>query len=124
MSMTAAQLKAEIEAGYQDFATRWNPIFDAFDASGVLFALEVHPTEIAYDIHTARHEIQRSAGQVHRTKLFSDIPIGGCPRGQVDGGCRRQIGVFAHDWCGTSELEAGPAGDVNRRSVEIPQRSI
>lgn len=55
--------QAEIEAGYQDFATRWNPIFDAFDASGVLFALEVHPTEIAYDIHTARHAIQAVGGR-------------------------------------------------------------
>jgi sugar phosphate isomerase/epimerase len=43
-----------IEAGFRDFAARWNPIFDAFDASGVLFGLEVHPTEIAYDIHTTR----------------------------------------------------------------------
>ncbi len=45
---------AEIEAGYKDFAARWNPILDAFDRSRVLFGLEVHPTEIAYDIHTAR----------------------------------------------------------------------
>ena len=43
-----------IEAGFRDFAARWNPIFDAFDAAGVLFGLEVHPTEIAYDIHTTR----------------------------------------------------------------------
>ena len=38
---------AEIAAGYRDFADRWNPILDAFDASGVKFGLEVHPTEIA-----------------------------------------------------------------------------
>lgn len=41
-----------IEAGYQDFADRWNPILDVFDAEGVRFGLEVHPTEIAYDIVT------------------------------------------------------------------------
>ncbi|WP_034269781.1 sugar phosphate isomerase/epimerase family protein [Haloechinothrix halophila] len=38
-----------VEAGYQDFADRWNPIMDVFDAEGVRFALEVHPSEIAYD---------------------------------------------------------------------------
>ncbi len=43
---------AKIEAGYQDFADRWNPILDVFDECGVKFALEVHPTEIAYDIVT------------------------------------------------------------------------
>jgi sugar phosphate isomerase/epimerase len=38
-----------IEAGYQDFADRWNPILDVFDEHGVRFAHEVHPSEIAYD---------------------------------------------------------------------------
>jgi len=43
---------ATIEAGYREFADRWNPIMDAFDREGVRFGLEVHPTEIAYDIVT------------------------------------------------------------------------
>jgi sugar phosphate isomerase/epimerase len=43
-----------IEQGYVDFAERWSPIVDAFDAEGVRFALEVHPTEIAYDFATTR----------------------------------------------------------------------
>jgi sugar phosphate isomerase/epimerase len=38
-----------IEAGFEDFATRWNPILDVFDGEGVRFAHEVHPSEIAYD---------------------------------------------------------------------------
>ncbi len=38
-----------IEDGYRDFAERWNPILDVFDECGVRFALEVHPSEIAYD---------------------------------------------------------------------------
>ena len=38
-----------IEAGFQDFADRWNPILDVFDSEGVRFAHEVHPSEIAYD---------------------------------------------------------------------------
>jgi sugar phosphate isomerase/epimerase len=44
----------EVERGYQDFAERWGPIIDVFDAEGVRFALEVHPTEIAYDFVTTR----------------------------------------------------------------------
>ena len=43
---------AEVERGYEDFAERWGPIIDVFDAEGVRFALEVHPTEIAYDFVT------------------------------------------------------------------------
>src|SRR6476661_6442165 len=44
--------QAMIDAGYQDFADRWNPILDVFDEAGVRFALEVHPSEIAYDYWT------------------------------------------------------------------------
>ncbi|GIH16578.1 sugar phosphate isomerase/epimerase family protein [Rugosimonospora africana] len=41
-----------IDDGYADFAARWNPILDVFDGEGVRFALEVHPSEIAYDYWT------------------------------------------------------------------------
>jgi sugar phosphate isomerase/epimerase len=47
----------EIDAGYRDFAKRWKPILDVFKAEGVRFGLEVHPTEIAYDIITARRAL-------------------------------------------------------------------
>jgi sugar phosphate isomerase/epimerase len=47
-----------VDKGYQDFADRWNPIMDAFDKAGVKFALEVHPTEIAYDIVTAKRTLE------------------------------------------------------------------
>ena len=46
-----------IEAGYRDFADRWNPILDVFDAEGVRFAHEVHPSEIAYDYWTTRRTL-------------------------------------------------------------------
>ncbi len=49
---------AMIERGYQDFAERWNPIIDVFDEVGVRFALEVHPSEIAYDYWTARRTLE------------------------------------------------------------------
>ncbi len=47
-----------IDAGFVDFATRWNPILDVFDDSGVRFALEVHPTEIAFDIYTTERALE------------------------------------------------------------------
>lgn len=47
----------DINAGYQDFADRWRLIMDAFKEQGIKFALEVHPTEIAYDIITARRAL-------------------------------------------------------------------
>jgi sugar phosphate isomerase/epimerase len=55
--------QAEIDAGFEDFAERWGPILDEFDRVGVRFALEVHPTEIAYDIHTARRAIEAVGGR-------------------------------------------------------------
>jgi sugar phosphate isomerase/epimerase len=47
-----------IEAGYQDFADRWNPILDVFDEVGVRFAHEVHPSEIAYDYWTTARTLE------------------------------------------------------------------
>jgi sugar phosphate isomerase/epimerase len=49
---------AEIERGYEQFAERFNPIIDVFEAEGVRFALEVHPTEIAYDFPTTRKTLE------------------------------------------------------------------
>ena len=47
-----------IEAGFQDFADRWNPILDVFDEVGVRFGLEVHPTEIAFDIASSARALE------------------------------------------------------------------
>ena len=47
-----------IDDGYQDFSDRWNPILDVFDEVGVVFGLEVHPTEIAFDISTAQRALE------------------------------------------------------------------
>ena len=49
---------AMIDAGYEDFAARWNPILDVFDEEGILFGLEVHPTEIAFDIASAQRALE------------------------------------------------------------------
>jgi sugar phosphate isomerase/epimerase len=44
----------QIERAYEDVAARMAPILDVFEQEGVRFALEVHPTEIAYDFVTTR----------------------------------------------------------------------
>lgn len=49
---------AMIERGYADFAERWHPILDVFEEVGVRFALEVHPSEIAYDYWTAKKTLE------------------------------------------------------------------
>ncbi len=49
---------AQIEDGFADFAERWNPILDEFKKCEVKFALEVHPTEIAFDIASAERALE------------------------------------------------------------------
>ncbi len=49
--------QADIDVGYVDFADRWQPIMGVFQEEGVRFGLEVHPTEIAYDLITARRAL-------------------------------------------------------------------
>jgi len=57
---------AEIERAYEDFAERWDPIMDVFDAEGVRFGLEVHPTEIAYDFVTT----EKALAAIGRREAF------------------------------------------------------
>ena len=47
-----------IDEGFAYFAKMWNPIFDVFDECDVKFALEVHPTEIAFDIVTTKRAME------------------------------------------------------------------
>jgi sugar phosphate isomerase/epimerase len=54
---------AMIDAGFADFARRWNPILDIFDEVGVRFALEVHPTEIAFDVSSAQRALDALKGR-------------------------------------------------------------
>lgn len=42
-----------LDNGYKDFAARWTPVLDSYKKNGVKFALEAHPTEIAFDIASA-----------------------------------------------------------------------
>jgi sugar phosphate isomerase/epimerase len=47
-----------VDAGYADFAARWNPILDVFDEVGVKFASEPHPSEISYDYWTTKAALE------------------------------------------------------------------
>jgi sugar phosphate isomerase/epimerase len=46
------------DAGFADFGARWTPILDVFEECGVNFALEVHPTEIAFDTASADRALE------------------------------------------------------------------
>lgn len=52
-----------IQKGYDFFAAMWNPILDVFDEYGIKFALEVHPTEIAFDIASAERAVAALGGR-------------------------------------------------------------
>lgn len=52
-----------VAKGYRFFADLWNPILDVFGLQGVKFALECHPTEIAFDIATAEMAVEALGGR-------------------------------------------------------------
>jgi sugar phosphate isomerase/epimerase len=52
----------QIDKGYKDFAKRFKPILDVFEQEDVYFALEVHPTEIAFDIASAERAVDAVKG--------------------------------------------------------------
>ena len=47
-----------IDDGFKLLAERFNPILDVFGECGVKFALEVHPTEIAFDLYSAERALE------------------------------------------------------------------
>jgi sugar phosphate isomerase/epimerase len=47
-----------IDDGFREFADRWKPVLDAYHKLGIRFALEVHPTEIAFDIASAERALR------------------------------------------------------------------
>jgi sugar phosphate isomerase/epimerase len=61
-----------LDRGYRDFAKRWLPILDVFEKENVYFALEVHPTEIAFDIASARRALD--AVKHHKRFGFNNDP--------------------------------------------------
>lgn len=47
-----------VDEGYAQIKTLWTPIFDEFDKCGVKLALEVHPTEIAFDYYSTKRLLE------------------------------------------------------------------
>jgi sugar phosphate isomerase/epimerase len=50
------------DAGFADFGRRFGPILDVFEQNAINFALEVHPTEIAFDIASTQRAIEAVNG--------------------------------------------------------------
>ncbi len=42
----------QVDDAFKEVVDKWTPILDVFDQCGVKFALEVHPTEIAFDFYS------------------------------------------------------------------------
>jgi sugar phosphate isomerase/epimerase len=66
----------ELQAGFKDFAQRWKPILDAFEKANVHFALEVHPTEIAFDIASTRRALEAIGGHARFGFNFDPSHLG------------------------------------------------
>jgi sugar phosphate isomerase/epimerase len=52
----------DINEGFCHFAGMWKPILEEFKRNKVRFALEVHPTEIAFDLYTAERALEAIGG--------------------------------------------------------------
>ncbi len=52
-----------VAAGLEDFARRWNPILDVCRDSGIKFAFEVHPGQIAFDLYSAELALKALDGR-------------------------------------------------------------
>ena len=47
-----------VAAGYQKIVDLWTPILDVFKENGIKFALEVHPSEIAFDYYSTKRLLE------------------------------------------------------------------
>ena len=50
-----------IEKGFQEIYDLWTPILDVFKENDCVFALEVHPGEIAFDYYSAKRLLEKFA---------------------------------------------------------------
>ncbi|HTI97614.1 MAG TPA: sugar phosphate isomerase/epimerase [Dongiaceae bacterium] len=65
-----------LNRGFEDFAKRWLPILDVFESENVNFALEVHPTEIAFDIASAQRAVDAVQGHARFGFNFDPSHLG------------------------------------------------
>lgn len=50
-----------VEDGFDEIVRLWSPIMDVFRENGVVFALEVHPSEIAFDYYSTKKLLDKFA---------------------------------------------------------------
>lgn len=65
-----------LNRGFEDFAKRWLPILEVFEKENVNFALEVHPTEIAFDIASAQRAVDAVQGHARFGFNFDPSHLG------------------------------------------------
>jgi sugar phosphate isomerase/epimerase len=53
----------QIAEGFQDFVRRWQPILDVCRDTGIRYAFEVHPGQIAYDFYSAEMVLEALEGR-------------------------------------------------------------
>ena len=53
--------KDMVDRGYARVRELWTPVFDVYDQCGVKLALEVHPTEIAFDYYSTKRLLDELA---------------------------------------------------------------
>lgn len=58
-----APSREALATGLEDFARRWNPILDVCRDCGIKYALEVHPGQIAFDLHSAEMALDALDGR-------------------------------------------------------------
>src|SRR5260221_689619 len=130
------------QRGFDDFAKRWTPILNEFDKVNVNFGLEVHPTEIAFDIASSQRALDAIKGHkrfgfnydpshfgyqhvdyVKFIRTFGNrifhVHVKDAWWGHGDG----TAGVFATRW----QVRAWPARmrpSYCERSIRVPVRSI
>lgn len=102
------------QRGFDDFAARWKPVLDVFDEVGVNFALEVHPTEIAFDTASAERAVQAVDGHIRFGFNFDPSHL--AYQGVDYVGFIRKFSARIHHvhmkdvWWGRSSAEAGVFG--------------
>jgi len=112
-----------IEEAYKKVVALWSPVFDEFDKSGVKFALEVHPTEIAFDYYTAERLLKEFKNR--KTLGFNFDPShliwqGVTPHIFIRDFAKQILHVHIKDTAVTLDGKAGilgsflPFGDVRR----------
>jgi sugar phosphate isomerase/epimerase len=61
---------ALVSSAFEDFARKWNPIFDVCRDCGVRFACEVHPGQLAFDLYSAEMLVEAVGGREELGFLF------------------------------------------------------